>query len=181
MFICPQHWSTLWVGGAGCRLHSGFKLLSGPGLLHVSLHSSWSLLLGHVFLMITDCTWTKMGIWCLQLWLWTDGNTVIFANILVSTSHVNMKVAGERKSDGKNTHFAQEGVVVFVEQSEVLLLEIHCWFSLHYFTIQFSSVQCSRSVVSNAEAETPILWLPHAKSWLILPLSISIWRHWSFW
>ena len=38
---------------------------------------------------------------------------------------MNMNVAGERKSDGKNIHFAQGGVVAFVEQSEVLLLVIH--------------------------------------------------------
>lgn len=102
LFICPQHWSTLWVGGARWRLQSGLKLVCGPGLLHMSSSFLVSMLLGHVFLMITDCPRTKMGIWCLQLWLWTDWYTVSFANILLSTSHVNMKVAGERKSDRKN-------------------------------------------------------------------------------
>ena len=43
LFICPQHWSTLWVGGARWRLQSGLKLLCCPDLLHMSLLSSLSL------------------------------------------------------------------------------------------------------------------------------------------
>lgn len=136
MFIYPQHWSTLRL----VVLDAGFRVAQASlwpsSTSHVSSFFLVSLLLGHVFLMITDCTWTKMDIWCLQLWLWTDWNTVIFVNILLSTSHVNMKVVGERKSIGKNIHFAQGGVVAFVEQSKGLLLVIHHWFNLHYFTIK---------------------------------------------